>query len=118
MMYRVVWWAFGACSQQLTGTPQIAIWSLIAGLVLGAKPMSENVSRFAFLLYILFLQLGSVHHLLSDPGLTSAWKIFNTSYAIYLAVLASMIHGLTVPGSIEVAQRQKGLETGLSPWAP
>jgi len=116
MMYRVVWWAFGHSSQQINVAAHISIWYLIASLVFGAKPMSEKVSRFAFLLYILFLQLGSVHHLLADPGLTSAWKIFNTSYMIYLAVLASMIHGLTVPGSIEVAQRRKGLDTGLFTW--
>jgi cytochrome c oxidase subunit 1 len=35
---------------------------------------------------------------------------------MYLAVLASMIHGLTVPGSIEVAQRAKGLTKGLFEW--
>jgi cytochrome c oxidase subunit 1 len=35
---------------------------------------------------------------------------------IYLAVLASLIHGLTVPGSIEVAQRKKGLDTGMFTW--
>lgn len=116
MMYRLVWWAFGHSSQQINVVTHISIWYLIASLVFGAKPMSEKVSRFAFLLYILFLQLGSAHHLLSDPGLTSAWKIFNTSYAIYLAVLASMIHGLTVPGSIEVAQRRKGIDTGLFAW--
>lgn len=116
MMYRVIWWAFGHSSQQINVVTHISIWYLIASLVFGAKPMSEKVSRFAFLLYILFLQLGSVHHLLSDPGLTSAWKIFNTSYMLYLAVLASMIHGLTVPGSIEVAQRKKGLDAGLFTW--
>ncbi len=31
---------------------------------------------------------------------------------MYLAVLASMVHGLTVPGSIEVAQRAKGFTNG------
>jgi len=116
MMYRVVWWGFGHSSQQINVVLHISIWYLIASLVFGAKPMSEKVSRFAFLLYILFLQLGSAHHLLSDPGLSSTWKIFNTSYMIYLAVLASMIHGLTVPGSIEVAQRKKGIDTGLFTW--
>jgi len=116
MMYRIVWWGFGHSSQQINVVTHISIWYLIASLVFGAKPMSEKVSRGAFLLYILFLQLGSAHHLLSDPGLTSAWKVFNTSYMIYLAVLASMIHGLTVPGSIEVAQRKKGLDTGLFTW--
>ncbi len=116
MMYRIIWWGFGHSSQQINVVTHISIWYLIASLVFGAKPMSEKVSRGAFLLYILFLQLGSAHHLLSDPGLTSAWKVFNTSYMIYLAVLASMIHGLTVPGSIEVAQRKKGLDTGLFTW--
>jgi len=35
---------------------------------------------------------------------------------MYLAVLASMIHGLTVPGSIEVAQRAKGYTKGMFEW--
>ena len=35
---------------------------------------------------------------------------------MYLAVLASMIHGLTVPGAIEVAQREKGFTNGLFEW--
>ncbi len=116
MMYRVIWWAFGHSSQQINVTAHITIWYTVAGLAFGAKPMSEKVSRTAFLLYILFLQFGSVHHLLSDPGLSSAWKIFNTSYMMYLAVLASLIHGLTVPGSIEVAQRRNGLNNGLFEW--
>ena len=116
MMYRVIWWALGHSSQQINVVAHISIWYLIASLVFGAKPMSEKVSRTAFLLYILFLQLGSVHHLLADPGLSSAWKIFNTSYMMYLAVLASLIHGLTVPGSIEVAQRRKGLNRGWFEW--
>ena len=116
LMYRTVWWAFGHSSQQINVAAHVSIWYAIAAIVFGAKPMSEKVSRTAFLLYIFFLQLASAHHLLSDPGLTSNWKIFNTSYAMYLAVLASMVHGLTVPGAIEVAQRQKGFNRGLFEW--
>src|SRR5512140_2285825 len=116
LMYRTVWWAFGHSSQQINVAAHVSVWYAIAAIVFGAKPMSERVSRTAFLLYILFLQLASAHHLLADPGLTSNWKIFNTSYAMYLAVLASMVHGLTVPGSIEVAQREKGYTRGLFEW--
>jgi cytochrome c oxidase subunit 1 len=47
---------------------------------------------------------------------SAGWKIWNTSYAMYLAVLASMIHGFTVPASIEVAQRKKGHDKGLFTW--
>jgi cytochrome c oxidase subunit 1 len=116
LMYRTVWWAFGHSSQQINVAAHVSVWYAVAAIVFGAKPLSEKVSRTAFLLYILFLQLASAHHLLADPGLTSHWKIFNTSYAMYLAVLASMVHGLTVPGAIEVAQRQKGFNHGLFEW--
>jgi cytochrome c oxidase subunit 1 len=116
LMYRTVWWAMGHSSQQINVAAHVSVWYAIAALVLGAKPLSEKVSRGAFLLYILFLQLASAHHLLVDPGISSSWKIFNTSYAIYLAVLGSMIHGMTVPGSIEAAQRARGLTNGIFEW--
>jgi cytochrome c oxidase subunit 1 len=116
LMYRTIWWGFGHSSQQINVAAHVSLWYAIAAIVFGAKPMSERVSRGAFLLYILFLQLASAHHLLSDPGLGTEWKVFNTSYAMYLAVLASMIHGLTVPGAIEVAQREKGYTKGLFEW--
>ena len=115
-MYRVIWWGMGHSSQQINVAAHISIWYLIVGILFGARPLSEKVSRLAFLLYILFLQLASAHHILVDPGMGTEWKIFNTSYAMYLAVLASMIHGLTVPGAMEVAQRRKGLTKGLFEW--
>jgi len=115
-VYRLIWWAFGHSSQQINVAAHVAVWYAIAAIVFGAKPLSEKVSRMAFLMYIAFLQIASAHHLLVDPGLSSEWKIFNTSYAMYLAVLASMVHGLTVPGSIEVAQRAKGLTKGMFEW--
>lgn len=116
LIYRTVWWALGHSSQQINVATHVTIWYLVAAIVLGAKPMSERVSRTAFLLYILFLQLASAHHLLGDPGLSTSWKVVNTSYFMYLAVLASMLHGLTVPGAMEVAQRQKGYTKGLFEW--
>ncbi len=116
LMYKTIWWAMGHSSQQINVSAHVAVWYAIAAIVLGAKPLSEKVSRMAFLMYILFLQLASAHHMLVEPGLSTEWKIFNTSYAMYLAVLGSMIHGMTVPGSIEAAQRSKGFSHGLFEW--
>ena len=106
----------GHSSQQINVSAHVAIWYLIAAVTVGAKPLSEKVSRTAFLMYILFLQLASAHHLLVEPGLSSEWKIVNTSYMMYLAVLGSMIHGMTVPGSIEAAQRKSGFTHGVFEW--
>jgi cytochrome c oxidase subunit 1 len=116
LVYRTIWWAFGHSSQQINVAAHIAVWYAVAAIAFGAKPMSERVSRAAFLLYILFLQLASAHHLLADPGLSTGWKVVNTSYFMYFAVLASMLHGLTIPGAMEVAQRQKGFTKGLFEW--
>ncbi len=116
LMYKLVWWGFGHSSQQINVSAHVAIWYAIAAMVLGAKPLSEKVSRMAFFMYILFLQLASAHHLLAEPGLSETWKIVNTSYMMYLAVLGSMIHGLTVPGAIEAAQRRNGYTRGAFEW--
>jgi cytochrome c oxidase subunit 1 len=116
IIYKTIWWAMGHSSQQINVAAHVSVWYAIAALVFGAKPLSEKVSRTAFLMYILFLQLASAHHMLVEPGFSSEWKIFNTSYAMYLAVLGSMIHGMTVPGSIEAAQRARGLTKGMFEW--
>ena len=116
VIYKVVWWGMGHSSQQINVCAHVAVWYAIAAMVLGAKPLSEKVSRFAFLMYILFLQIAAAHHLLVEPGISSEWKIFNTSYALYLAVLGSLIHGLSVPGAIEAAQRRRGFTKGVFEW--
>ena len=71
LMYKLVWWGMGHSSQQVNVAVHVAVWYAIIAIVLGAKPLSEKVSRGAFLMYILFLQLASAHHLLVEPGLSS-----------------------------------------------
>jgi len=116
LMYKVVWWGMGHSSQQINVSAHVSIWYAIGAMVVGAKPLSEKVSRMAFFMYILFLQLASAHHLLAEPGMSESWKIVNTSYMMYLAVMGSMIHGLTVPGAIEAAQRRNGFTRGAFEW--
>ncbi len=115
-IYRTVWWGLGHPSQQINVAAMISIWYLIGTLTVGSKPVNEKVCRGAFLLYILFINLASAHHLLVDPGVSSTWKVWNTSYAMYLAVVASMIHAYTVPAAIELAQRRKGYNKSLFEW--
>jgi cytochrome c oxidase subunit I len=42
--------------------------------------------------------------------------VVNTSYFMYMAVLASLLHGFTVPAGIEVGQRLRGFTQGLFGW--
>jgi cytochrome c oxidase subunit 1 len=114
--YRLVWWGLGHSSQQINVAAMVSIWYLLGAFSVGAVVLNEKVSRVAFALYILFISMASAHHLLVDPGMGPAWKVWNTSYFMYMAVLASMIHGFTVPAGVEVGQRLRGAGRGLFDW--
>jgi len=115
-IYRMIWWGLGHSSQQINVAAMVAIWYMLGALTIGAVVLNEKISRSAFVLYILFISMASAHHLLVDPGMGSAWKIVNTSYFMYMAVLASMIHGFTVPAGMELGQRLRGVGTGMFGW--
>lgn len=115
-IYRLLWWALGHSAQQINVAAMVSIWYLLGALTVGAVVLNEKVSRSAFVLYILFISMASAHHLLVDPGFGSAWKIVNTSYFMYLAVLASMVHGFTVPAGMELGMRLRGFTDGLFGW--
>ncbi len=114
--YRLIWWGLGHSSQQINVAAMVSLWYFLAALTVGGVVLNEKVSRIAFVLYILFISMASAHHLLVDPGFGPAWKIWNTSYFMYMAVLASMIHGFTVPAGIEVGMRLRGATQGLFGW--
>ncbi|OGP13249.1 MAG: cytochrome C oxidase subunit I [Deltaproteobacteria bacterium GWA2_55_10] len=114
--YRLVFWGLGHSSQQINVSAMVAVWYMSSAFIIGGKPVNEKLSRTAFVLYILFINVASEHHLLVDPVFSTWHKIVNTSYMMHLAVLASMIHAFAIPASIEVALRKQGHTRGLFEW--
>lgn len=115
-IYRMVWWGLGHSSQQINVAAHVSVWYLLAAFSVGGVVLNQKISRGAFFLYVLFISMASAHHLLVDPGFSPSWKIWNTSYAMYLAVLASMVHGFTVPAGVEMGQRLRGFVKGRFEW--
>ena len=115
-IYRNFFWGFGHPAQQVNLAAMVSIWYMLAQMTVGIRPVNEKFSRLAFILYLFFINLGSAHHLLVDPGLSFAWKAVNTSYAMYLAVLGSMMHAFSIPAAMEIALRAKGYNKGLFGW--
>ena len=115
-VYRLLFWGFGHGAQQVNLAAMIGIWYAIASLTTGARPINESLSRGAFVLYVLFIQMGSMHHILVDPGLGEWARGINASYFLFAAVIGSMVHAFTIPASVEVAQRKAGRGTGLLGW--
>ncbi len=115
-IYRMIFWGLGHSSQQINVAAMVAVWYFLGAVTIGGVVINEKISRSAFFLYVLFISMASAHHLLVDPGMGPAWKIWNTSYAMYLAVLASMIHGFTVPAGLEAGMRLRGYTKGMFEW--
>ena len=111
-----MWWGLGHSSQQINVAAMVAIWYLLGALTVGAVVVNEKISRTAFVLYIGFISMASAHHLLVDPGFGPSWKVVNTSYFMYMAVLASMLHGFTVPAGVEMGMRLRGYTQGIFGW--
>lgn len=117
-MWKLVYWAYGHGSQQINLAAMIAVWYLLSYLTVRGTTPSEKISRLAFGMYIVAINLGSAHHLQTEPStaLSIAWKWINTGYLVHIAVLGSMIHAFAVPGSVEMAQRARGYNGGWLQW--
>jgi len=114
--YRQMYWIIGHGSQQINLVAMITVWYFLTHVVGGAEVVSQKVSRFAFVLYLFFINMGAAHHLMSDPAVSMSWRMWNTSYAAYGAVLASMIHAFAIPAGLEAGRRAKGKGGGRFGW--
>ncbi len=116
--WKLAFWGYGHASQQINLAAMISIWYLLAYLTVGGTTPSEWASRFAFVLYVIAIQLGSAHHQQTEPttALSAAWKFINTGYLMHIAVLASFIHAFAVPGAVERGMRGRGYVHGLFEW--
>ncbi len=115
-VYRTLFWGFGHGAQQINLAAMVACWYALAALTTGARPVNEGLSRFAFVLYLVGINMGSMHHLLVDPGIGMHARIINTSYFMYAALLGSLIHAFSIPAALETAQRARGFTEGLFGW--
>jgi cytochrome c oxidase subunit I len=115
-IYRTLFWGFGHGAQQINLAAMVACWYALATLTTGARPVNEGLSRLAFVLYLIGINMGSMHHLLVDPGVGMHARIINTSYFMYAALLGSLIHAFSVPAAIETALRARGHTRGLFGW--
>jgi cytochrome c oxidase subunit I len=114
--YRLLYWGLGHGAQQVNLAAMVGVWYGLASLTTGAKPLNEGLSRFAIVLYIFFIQMAAMHHLLADPGINTWARNINLSYFMYAAVMGSLIHAFSIPGSVERALREQGHRRGLFTW--
>jgi len=114
--YRQMYWIVGHGTQQINLVAMIVVWYFLTHVLGDAEVVSQKVSRIAFVMYLFFINLGAAHHLMSDPAVSASWRLWNTSYSAYGAVVASMIHAFAIPAGLEAGRRAKGKGGGLFGW--
>ena len=115
IVYRGWFWGLGHTLQYVNVVAMVVAWYGIVALALGAGPVNQKFTRFAFILYILvsFPVLG--HHFLVDPTLGNGVKFVGGTMMGFLLGVPSLMHGLAVMGGAEAALRRRGA-TGLFGW--
>jgi len=91
----------------------IAFYTLIPKAA-GGKLFSDEVSRIAILMLLIFSVPIGMHHLYVDPMQSSGWK-FVHMIGTFMVAIPTLITGFTVIASMEVAGRLRGGK-GLFGW--
>ncbi len=115
IFYRTWFWGLGHTLQYVNVSAMIVAWYALAALTFKANPINEKYGRIAFTLYIFFTVPVLGHHFLVDPSLSPAVKIVGGSLFGFGLGIPSLMHGLAILGSVEIAGRRLGA-TGRFGW--
>ncbi len=115
IFYRTWFWGLGHTLQYVNVVAMIVAWYALAALTFKANPINEKYGRIAFTLYVFFTVPVLGHHFLVDPSLSPAVKILGGTLFGFGLGIPSLMHGLAILGSIEIAGRNLGAK-GLFGW--
>lgn len=115
IVYRTWFWGLGHTLQYVNVVSMVVAWYGILALTLGAGPVNQKFSRFAFLLYVVVSLPVLGHHFLVDPSLGNEVKMFGGTLMGFALGVPSFMHGLAIIGGVEFALRRRGAQ-GLFGW--
>ncbi|MEM1610769.1 MAG: cbb3-type cytochrome c oxidase subunit I [Sulfolobales archaeon] len=119
MIYRWFFWGLGHDAQYVNVTAMVAVWYALLALSTGlaaAKFVNERYAKIAFAMYVLFVVPGIGHHILVDPGFSTALKQASGSVGSHFLSIPSMLHALALLGGLEALLRASGYSRGLFSW--
>jgi cytochrome c oxidase subunit 1 len=101
-----------------TGSVPLVTFGAITAAIIAAITLGHGAAIYipTFLWSLGVMGVDPQVYRLVDPGFGPSWKVVNTSYFMYMAVLASMLHGFTVPAGVEMGMRLRGFTQGIFGW--
>jgi len=119
MIYRWFFWGLGHDAQYVNVTAMVAVWYALLALSTGlvaTRFVNERYAKIAFAMYVLFVVPGIGHHILVDPGFSTAFKQASGSVGSHFLSIPSMLHALALLGGLEALLRASGYSKGLFGW--
>jgi cytochrome c oxidase subunit 1 len=112
-MARILFWFFGHPLVYFWLLPAYVSWYTMLPKQAGSKLFSDPLGRVAFLMLMIFSVPVGVHHLFSDPGVSSVSKGIHTVFTFVVAV-PSFMTAFNVGAALERAGRNRGARGPVS----
>ncbi len=110
---RILFWFFGHPLVYFWLFPAYISWYTMLPKQAGGELFSDTLGRVAFLLLAVFSVPVGVHHLFSDPGVSSVSKGIHTVFTFVVAV-PSFMTAFNIGAALELAGRRRGARGPVS----
>lgn len=110
---RILFWSFGHPLVYFWLIPAYVSWYTMLPKQTNSKLFSDPLARVAFLMLMVFSVPVGVHHLFSDPGVSSVAKGIHTIFTFVVAV-PSFLTAFNIGAVLELAARKRGAKGPIS----
>jgi cytochrome c oxidase subunit 1 len=110
---RVLFWFFGHPLVYFWLLPAYVSWYTMLPTQAGGKIFSDTLGRVSFIMLAVFSVPVGVHHLFSDPGVSSVSKGIHTVFTFVVAV-PSFMTAFNIGAALESAGRKRGARGPVS----
>jgi cytochrome c oxidase subunit 1 len=112
-MSRILFWFFGHPLVYFWLLPAYVSWYTMLPTQAGGKIFSDTLGRVSFIMLAIFSVPVGVHHLFSDPGVSSVSKGIHTVFTFVVAV-PSFMTAFNIGAALESAGRKRGARGPVS----
>ena len=113
---RTLFWFSGHAIVYFWLLPAYVSWYLLIPCQVGGKIYSDGLTRFVFILFLVFSVPTGLHHQFTDPGIT-LWMKAAMFFTTMLIFFPSVITAFSLMAALEMAGRGRG-GRGLLGWIP
>jgi cytochrome c oxidase subunit I len=114
LLSRTLFWFTGHAIVYAWLLPAYVSWYALVPRQVGGRMLSDSLTRFVFILFLLLSIPTGFHHQYTDPGISNTMKFFHgiLTFGVFFPSLAT---AFSVMASLEMGGRARG-GTGLFAW--